>query len=143
MTNDEIRIKIAESLETLKVWKNTETSIPYLCLIPTEHKPFVREEQARFWEQVTWRDVTNLYVVQNLHLLPNYPESLDACAEFRKTLTDTEKERYVWWLNHLHPSADIHYSELQKDVRREVFDLIDVKPIEHCVAYLKMKEIIQ
>jgi len=111
LTNEEIRIKLAESL----AWRKT---------------PFgdSMENHPR-----TWRTLSDL---------PNYPESLDACAEFRKTLTDTEKERYVWWLNHLHPSADIHYSELQKDVRREVFDLIDVKPIEHCVAYLKMKELI-
>jgi len=118
LTNEEIRIKVAESLG----WH--------------EKPEPVGSANATAWWKGSDRYPSYLMPV------PNYPESLDACAEFRKTLTDTEKERYVWWLNHLHPSADIHYSELQKDVRREVFDLIDVKPIEHCLAYLKTKMIL-
>ena len=121
LTNEEIRIKVAESMG----WRDLKTTWEGY------HEWMHPDGRVRYGTKTC-----------KVACLPNYPESLDACAEFRKTLTDTEKERYVWWLNHLHPSADIHYSELQKDVRREVFDLIDVKPIEHCVAYLKMKELI-
>ena len=128
MTNEEIKIKVAESLG----WTHVQP-IRYHGIKIVGVPPDAREPDLNF--PTSDPDIWCAPV-------PNYPESLDACAEFRKTLTDTEKERYVWWLNHLHPSADIHYSELQKDVRREVFDLIDVKPIEHCVAYLKMKELI-
>lgn len=113
LTNEEIRIKVHEALGWTKRMEG-----------PT-HYAWSRGD---YWHY--------------LHEVPNYPESLDACAEFRKTLTDTEKERYAWWLNFLHPSTDIHYTPSEKHIRREVFDLIDAEPILHCLAYLKTKGLI-
>ena len=67
--------------------------------------------------------------------LPDYLNDLNACAEFEKVLNEAQNERYVFWLNHLHPSADIHYSEIQKYVRLEVFSLIHATAAQKCEAF--------
>ena len=74
-------------------------------------------------------------------VIPDYLNDLNACAEFEKVLDETQKERYVFWLNHLHPSADIHYSEREKDIRLEVFSLVSATTAQRCEAFLRVRHL--
>lgn len=62
--------------------------------------------------------------------LPNYPEDLNACAEFEKTLTEDELEAYRE-----------HISELLNDTARIGLGFT-AKPKIRCIAYLKTKGIL-
>ena len=62
--------------------------------------------------------------------ISNYPESLDACAEFEKTLTDEELEAYRE-----------HISELLNDTARIGLGFT-AKPKIRCLAYLCVKGIL-
>lgn len=46
------------------------------------------------WPNPYWTDPKD-NVLKTFEELPNYPDSLDACAEFEKTLTDEELDRYA------------------------------------------------
>jgi hypothetical protein len=67
--------------------------------------------------------------------LPDYFSDLNAMHEAEKVLNDVQKERFVFWLNHLHPSADIHYSEIEKDIRLEVFSLVSATATQRAEAF--------
>jgi hypothetical protein len=68
---------------------------------------------------------------------PDYLCDLNACHEMEKVLTYKQNEQFVFWLNHLHPSADIHYAEKKRDLRLDVFDLCHSTAAEKCEAFLR------
>jgi hypothetical protein len=69
---------------------------------------------------------------------PNYPESLDACAQFEKTLTLDESWEYAKLLMDYKQSAN----GFPLASKSEVFNLQKATPIERCIAYLKTKGLI-
>ena len=66
---------------------------------------------------------------QALHV-PNYPEDLNACAEFEATLTDEEWKDYGVPLG----SRDISWEGAKK--------LLSATARQRCIAYLKVKGIL-
>jgi len=68
--------------------------------------------------------------------IPHYPSDLNACHEMEKVLDEGQKERFGFWINHLHPFADIHYSEKKKDIQREVFSLVHATAAQRAKAFL-------
>jgi hypothetical protein len=69
--------------------------------------------------------------------LPDYHNDLNAMHEAEKVLTYEQKEQFVFWMNHIHPSADIHHSDTQKDFRLEVFSLVHSPASQRCEAFLR------
>jgi hypothetical protein len=69
--------------------------------------------------------------------LPNYLNDLNACHEMEKVLTYEQKEQFVFWMNHLHPSADIHYAEKKRELRLDVFDLVHTTAAQRAEAFLR------
>lgn len=71
--------------------------------------------------------------------LPNYPESLDACAEFEKTLTTEEQQEYFYQLNEevglVSPRSPAWLLEWS------VFKLVTATARQRCIAFLKTKEV--
>ncbi len=55
---------------------------------------------------------------------PNYAESLDACAEFERTLTPRELAEYSYGL---------------MDITRTTYEAITATAAQRCEAYLRMK----
>lgn len=104
MTNEEIRIAIAESLG----FKTFDRGI-------------------LFW---TGRKCENGFV----EIIGNYPESLDACAEFERTLTDpVDRANYIAALIRIVLSGD------EKLVYTVAFDIVTATPLQRCQAYLNVK----
>jgi hypothetical protein len=68
--------------------------------------------------------------------IPDYLDDLNACHEMEELLDEGQKERFVFWINHLHPFADIHYSEKKKDIQREVFSLVHATAAQRAKAFL-------
>lgn len=107
MTNEEIRIKVAEAMG----W---EVISDTLCNV----KP----------------DKNGDPEIEPIAPLPNYPESLNACAEFEKTLTDREHfsfRKHLW---------DIVIKLGPEDTWDRQFVSADAKT--RCIAYLKTKGIL-
>lgn len=75
-----------------------------------------------------------------LHNVPNYPGSLDACAEFEKTLTTEEQQEYFYQLNEevglVSPRSPAWLLEWS------VFKLVTATARQRCLAYLKTKGIL-
>jgi hypothetical protein len=69
--------------------------------------------------------------------IPDYLNDLNAMHEAEKVLSGEQKEQFIFWLNHLHPLADIHYSDKQNDMRLEVFSLIHSTAAEKAEAFLR------
>jgi hypothetical protein len=69
--------------------------------------------------------------------LPDYLNDLNACHEMEQVLTYEQKEQFVFWVNHIHPSADIHHSDAQKDFRLEVFSLVHSPASQRSEAFLR------
>ena len=76
-------------------------------------------------------------VLRPAHHMPDYLNDLNACHETEKVLTYEQKEQFVFWMNHIHPSADIHHSDTQKDFRLEVFSLVHSPAPQRCEAFLR------
>jgi hypothetical protein len=68
--------------------------------------------------------------------VPDYLNDLNACYEMEELLDEGQKERFVFWINHLHPFADIHYSERKRATRLEVFSLVHATAAQRAVAFL-------
>lgn len=100
MTNEEIRIKVAEAMG----W---EVISDTLCNV----KP----------------DKNGDPEIEPIAPLPNYPEDLNACAEFEKMMTDEEHNRY---------RAHLYGMTFNP---RECFS---ATARQRCLAYLKTKRII-
>lgn len=113
LTSEEIRIKIAESLgvEFVK-WGKDWMLITAPCMID----PIRIKLNGRTLEEGK-RDFVSA--------LPNYPESLDACAEFEKTN----------WAEHK------AYLRNLIDLCQTPEDAITATPLQRCLAYLKTKGI--
>ena len=69
---------------------------------------------------------------------PDYLGDLNAMHAAEKVLTYEQKEQFVFWMNHIHPSADIHHSDTQKDFRREVFSLVHSPASQRAEAFLRV-----
>jgi hypothetical protein len=69
--------------------------------------------------------------------IPDYPADLNACHEMEQVLSGEQKEQFIFWLNHLHPSADIHYAEKKRDLRLDVFDLVHTTASQRAEAFLR------
>jgi hypothetical protein len=69
--------------------------------------------------------------------LPDYLGDLNACHEMEELLDEGQKERFGFWINHLHPFADIHYSEKKKDIQLEVFSLVHATADQRAEAFLR------
>lgn len=65
--------------------------------------------------------------------IPNYPESLDACAEFESALTPLEFEEYRWILWDL--CKRLQFTEWHRAY-------LSSTPRQRCLAYLKTKGLI-
>ena len=110
MTPDEIRIAVAECCG----WQQHKYNRAY-CSCPSTPKG-----AAILWPTG----------------LPNYPASLDACAEFEKTLTfnfNAEKNGSEWmdYLEWLGYCGENNTSELAR--------LILATPLQRCEAFLRVK----
>ena len=109
MTNEEIRIKVAESLG----WKpDCDGAKPWLRQWLS---PCVTDPEIRF--------------------LPNFPESLDACAEFEKTI----KAIHIY--NEQLEIVVLGHPLRGRDAVAE-FMLRCATPRQRCLAYLKTKNLI-
>jgi hypothetical protein len=69
--------------------------------------------------------------------LPDYLGDLNAMHEAEQVLTYEQKEQFIFWLNHLHPSADIHYAEKKRELRLDVFDLVHTTAPQRAEAFLR------
>lgn len=109
MTNEQIRIKIAESIGwkkynvTLLGWKG--------WIAPDGHK-----------------------YPQGGDPYPNYHKDLNACAEFRKGLTEFEKREFITILEHI---VNRRLKISAGDSGGWHFALVDSLPIEQCESYLR------
>lgn len=114
MTNEEIRIKVAEAMG----WKSPFNEREWLHNSGSEgedvYGKFVGTDPCGDREQV-----------------PNYPFDLNACAEFEKTLTECERRQYFF---HLFGSQRLEDGDLWKAVAATAR--------QRCIAYLKTKGII-
>lgn len=95
MTDDEIRVRVAEVMG----WKfqqvhkyisgpSWEVTSPTGVVIGSREFPF-RSSHGPDSNHIPLKAKTD-----SCYLLPNWPASLDACAEFERGLTDEEYERY-------------------------------------------------
>ena len=110
MTNEEIRIKVAEAMGW--TW-NEQTMIGGILFRPA------------------WSHDTHGFRY-SIHDLPNYPESLDSCAEFEKTLTTEQRHDYVRSLRHITEVWDA----------MPEFTTTFATASQRCLAYLKTKGLI-
>lgn len=109
LTDEEIRIKVAEA----RGWKHYGcTGCAHLPCICTE---YIAPDAETIGE------------------VPNYPEDLNACAEFEATLTDEEFEKYRWLL---------WDAVKQPQVTEWNRAYLSAKAHQRCIAYLKTKGII-
>lgn len=65
--------------------------------------------------------------------LPNYPASLDACAEMLGTLSEAEKYEYVGRL------AFTSCADIQEGDLSDLYTLIAATPLQRCEAFLRVK----
>lgn len=118
MTNEEIRIKVAEAMG----WN--------LC--PAE----IAGPAARLFNGDVWYRHAESHTIATTDQLPNYPESLDACAEFEKTLTWEEQEVFKVRLSRITADdfyeARTHWSPHTHHATAR----------QRCLAYLKTKGLI-
>lgn len=74
--------------------------------------------------------------------IPRYTESRDACADFLKTLGGVKEQRgFIWWLNKLHPTAEIHLTNSDEELQQEVFELLSSSPMQLCMAFIDLKNL--
>lgn len=91
------------------------------------HEPVLGSHWQRTEEPVTHIDSP----------VPNYLSDLNAMHEAEKHIPEAKREDYVWNLNLLHPSADIHSSDIRRDIRMEVFELVHATAAHRAEAFLK------
>lgn len=121
MTKDEIRIAIAECLG----WK---WSKPHFGHDGVWHTSPIEPNQDDIWDDDSskWagkpRDVQ-----QDLHYLPNYPESLDSCREFEK---DAPAEYFSELEDLLDPKGELDYGTGMKRMALAT-------PLQRCEAFLR------
>ena len=122
MENEQIRIRIAESLG-LEVIHDPRGPIdtrpsPYTLKRKVFYTPTAAAIRRKSWPKAS-----------TVPVIPNYPEDLNACAEFEATLSDDELEQYRE-----------HISVALNDVCRMGYGFT-AKAIVRCLAYLAVKGI--
>ena len=129
MTNEEIRIKVVEAMG-LKFVRAGNIKMPNAQEMWPDHWQDTRGKRKRIDGSIVGITVA----------LPNYPESLDACAEFEATLTDEEQQEYFYQLNEevglVSPRSPAWLFEWS------VFKLVTATARQRCLAYLKTKGLI-
>lgn len=110
LTNEEIRIRIAEILGLERVF----------------YTPTAAAVRRKNWPRSS-----------TVPVIPNYPESRDACAEFEKTLTDEGWDEYS---DHLSDAAGVDSWSILAGKDRGA--IISATPLQRCIAYLKTKGLI-
>lgn len=95
----------------------------------SESDGWIRDDSYSVNEFPAWRNVKTRVVVQRPGL-PNYPASLDAMAEARKTLTPKQMRRYTQTLRVTVIDPDSVTSEALW------FFVIDATARQHCNAFL-------
>lgn len=115
MTNEQIRIKIAESLGLFRT----------MPLKRTTRRGNEDPKGVKLWYCSEHHGGAATY-----DEVPNYPESLDACAEFEKTLTELEFEEYFDILESQVPLAR------PQAKRRHV---CSATSLSRCLAYVELK----
>ena len=105
MTDQELRVKVAEAMG----WKSK--------LVPaTQDGP---DNPYGEFQHTWWSNPHGAYKP-----LPNYPASLDACAEFERTLTDATGKAYF-------AALDVVCGHQQY-----LYKLITASPRNRCLAFL-------
>ncbi len=117
----------------------------------TDEEIRIKVAESRGWNPSSlvkgkWCHDSNMVMAKNgaysvwvgIDSLPNYPESLDACAEFEATLTDEE------WLDYIGYLADdvLGYSCSMNPSWSLTRKLLEATARQRCLAYLKTKGII-
>lgn len=116
MTDEEIRIKVAESLGAK--WHSVLTT-PKIERLVLAFRQWT-DLGANRWDLPDGRVLS--------HDVPNYPEDLNACAEFEAALTDEERRSYFF---HLFGTQRLEDGDLWKAV--------SATARQRCQAYLKTK----
>lgn len=138
MNTNEIRVKVAE-LCGWKWWKH-DKSETYLFCHPSRDKASLDDEQFK-WDQCA--DAPDPKHFVSLSGVPNYPESLDACAEFERDLRPTElweytqalrKELTDYWSSQARKTDEFRDSDWS-------FAFATATPLQRCQAFLKVKGI--
>lgn len=130
MTDDEIRIAIGEDQGWVLKWQN-EGGAPLLDAKPKGHSWEVwvpPQSDKRSWRRMFQQE--NVFP-------PDYPNNLNACSEFERTLTYDEETRYVvhlfricgWNINHADDRLCVG------NARKPV----SATARQRCEAYLKTK----
>jgi hypothetical protein len=114
MTPEQQRIAIAEACG----WTRCEGSMGF-------HQTLADEKSKQCGGRWSWFEI------------PNYLGDLNAMHEAEQVLSEEQKEQFVFWMNHIHPSADIHHSDDQWDFRLEVFSLVHSPASQRAEAFLR------
>jgi hypothetical protein len=142
MTNEKMRVKIAELLGfKWFAWINTRFSFP---LSMNSKATFETLPSFRFL--ALWDDAhphpkcsTQCFTEEEFALpmdddcfrfVPNYPSSLDACAEFEKGLTDMQ------WVRYLQELASV--VKLPKQAEIQIRQYVHATAPQRCEAFLRV-----
>lgn len=125
LTDEEIRIKVAEAMG-LEIIHDPRGPIdtrpsPYSIKRKLFYTPAAAGVRRKSWPKAS-----------AVPIIPNYPESLDACAEFEKTLTTEQRHDYVRALRHITEAWDA----------MPEFTTTFATARQRCLAYLKTKGIL-
>ena len=122
LTDDEIRIKVAEAMGAR--WHSVLTG-------PQSERLVLAFSQWTNLGPLRWELSDGRILSPQIS---NYPESLDACAEFEKTLTDAEQPRYA--LNLWEQLVGAPH------IFKDSFKFVTATARQRCIAYLKTKGIL-
>jgi hypothetical protein len=125
LTNEEIRIKIAESLGYEFIHHNADRP-GYMEIV------VIKNDGVDFGSFFQSDAVASIARSLQMAGILNYPESLDACAEFEKTLNGAESVQYAAELS----GGGFPIYELT------TFRIATSSALKRCLAYLKTKKII-
>lgn len=120
MTNEEIRIKVAEAMGAR--WHSVLTG-------PQSERLVLAFSQWTNLGPLRWKLSDGRILSPQIS---NYPESLDACAEFEKTLTTEQRHDYVRALRHITEAWDA----------MPEFTTTFATARQRCLAYLRVKGIL-
>lgn len=98
------------------------------------HNPCFCETDSHVWTLMSkqWKRGSEW---SGTYGLPNYPESLDACAEFEATLDPLGREQYVDSL------ATVVNDSFAIDTYEAHWNMLHATALQRCEAFLKCKEI--
>ena len=118
VTNDKIKIQVAEAI-------GLDTTTKTICPFCKGNTPYEAGDDYGITIWAECKKCNNTGKVEPYHTgLPNYPEDLNACAEFEATLTDDK------W--------DMYCENLGGSLRA----CASATARQRCIAYLKTKGIL-